>query len=89
VIASVSTIASTVASRVTSAVTSGVASGATSTLASGVASGVASIGRQIDATLSAGSLENARSALSERRRIVQLRSAVDDAYRILELDRSA
>jgi hypothetical protein len=58
-------------------------------LLSTIASSLVSIGRQIDATLSAGALENARSELVERERIARLRFAVDEAYRSLELDRSA
>ena len=58
-------------------------------LLSTIASSLVSIGRQIDATLSAGALENARSELVERERIARLRFAVDEAYRGLELDRSA
>jgi hypothetical protein len=58
-------------------------------LLSTIALSLVSIGRQIDATMSAGALENARSELVERERIVRLRFAVDEAYRSLELDRSA
>ena len=54
-----------------------------------IASSLVSAGRQIDAALSAGSLENARSELARRERIARLRIAVDEAYRIRELDRPA
>jgi len=54
-----------------------------------IASSLVSAGRQVDAALSVGSLENARSELAHRERIARLRIAVDEAYRIRELDRSA
>jgi hypothetical protein len=54
-----------------------------------IALSLVSIGRQIDATMSAGALENARSEVVERERIVRLRFAVDEAYRSPQLDRSA
>jgi len=67
-----------------SVVSSAIASTCTS-----AASALASAGRHVDATFSAGSLDNARSALGERERAERLRRAVDDAYRDMEFDRSA
>jgi hypothetical protein len=48
-----------------------------------------SFGRQVDATLSAGSVANARSALAERKRTIRLLRAVDRSYQSVEFDRSA
>ncbi|HZA39781.1 MAG TPA: hypothetical protein VFA00_04065 [Actinomycetota bacterium] len=62
---------------------------AVSSIFASTATLLVSFGRQVDATLSAGSVANARSSLTERKRTIRLLRAVDRTFQSVEFDRSA